>query len=157
MRTTFIRLLAAVVAVIGVAACEHPIAIVSPHIEAQDLLVRDTSERLLLRTIDNTRWSGDTLRIWLDDSLPVVIRLVDFRGTEFDLVERSRDYSIRVQAENAAAVQWEPRRERGWLRGFVSGPTRIRFQVWHTDHPDFISPWLPVVVERRPVVGRAPP
>lgn len=143
-------LLGVACAIALLASCEHPIAIVSPHVEAQDLLVRDTTGRLMLRTMDNTRWSGDTLRLWLDDSLPVVIRLVDFRGNEFDLVQRSRDYSIRVQSENAAAVQWEPLRERGWLRAFLPGPTRIRFQVWHTDHPDFISPWLPVRVERRP-------
>ncbi|MCU0627858.1 MAG: hypothetical protein MUF21_15515 [Gemmatimonadaceae bacterium] len=125
---------------VTVTACEHPIAVVSPHVEAQDLLVRDTTGRLLLRTQDNTTWSAGTMAIPLDDSLPVVIRLVDFRGNEFDLADRSREYSIRVQAENAAAVQWEPRRgAMGWLRGFVAGPTRIRFQVWHTDHPDFTS------------------
>ena len=136
-------------ALAGIAACEHPIAVVSPHVEAQDLLVRDTTGRLLLRTQDNTTWSAPTLEIPLDDSLPVMVRLVDFRGTEFDLSDRSREYSIRVQAENAAAVQWEPRRTMGWLRGFVAGPTRVRFQVWHTDHPDFISPWLTVQVVRR--------
>lgn len=138
-----------IAAVVGVTACEHPIAVVTPHVEAQDLLVRDTTGRLLLRTQDNTTWSAPSLTIPLDDSLPVMIRLVDFRGNEFDLSDRSREYSIRVQAENAAAVQWEPRRTMGWLRGFVAGPTRVRFQVWHTDHPDFISPWLTVQVVRR--------
>ena len=154
MAWAFLRRRALVVAaVIGgsaaLAGCEHPIAVVSPHVEAQDLLVRDTSGRLLLRTIDNTTWSDGTLEIPLDDSLPVMIRLVDFRGQEFDLADRSREYSIRMQVENAAAVQWEPRRAMGWLRGFVPGTTRLRVQVWHTDHPDFISPWLTVTVRPR--------
>lgn len=143
------RALAACCALPLVAACEHPIAVVSPHVEAQDLLVRDTTGRLLFRTQDNTTWSTPGFELVVDDSMPVVVRLVDFRGTEFDLADRSREYSIRVQAENTAAVQWEPRRTVGWLRGFVAGTTRIRFQVWHTDHPDFISPWLPVTVRPR--------
>ncbi len=141
--------LAACACLASLAACEHPIAVVSPHVEAQDLVVRDTAGRLLLRTIDNTTWSDGTLEIPLDDSLPVVVRLLDFRGQEFDLADRSREYSVRVQAENAAAVQWEPRRTMGWLRGFVPGTTRLRVQVWHTDHPDFISPWLTVTVRPR--------
>jgi hypothetical protein len=131
-----------------VAACEHPIAVVSPHVEAQDLIVRDTSGTLLVRTLDNTRWSDSILAVPLDDSMPVRVRLVDFRGAEFDLAARP-EYSIRLQAEQAAMVQWEPLRDRGVLRGFQAGVTRVRFQVWHTDHPDFISPWLTVRVQPR--------
>lgn len=31
------------------------------------------------------------------------------------------------------------------------GEARVRFQVWHVDHPDFTSPWLTVsVLDRTP-------
>lgn len=143
------RLLGTAAALLIIAACEHPIAVVTPHVEASDLLVRDTSGALLLRTQDNQRWSAAGLDLAAGDSLPLVIRLVDFQGAEFDLASRGPGFSIRMDVEHPASAVWEPLQRLGWLRGFAPATTRIRFQVWHTDHADFITPWLPLTVRSR--------
>ena len=133
----------------GGAACEHPIAVITPHIEASELLVRDTSGRLLAQTVDNQRWTGGSIEVPAGDSLPLMIRLLDFQGREFSLESRGSDYSVRMDIEQAASAVWEPLTRFGWLRGFAPATTRIRIQIWHTDHPDFITPWLPLTVRSR--------
>ncbi|MCU0616970.1 MAG: hypothetical protein MUD17_07820 [Gemmatimonadaceae bacterium] len=129
----------------GLAACDHPIGIVSAHIEAADLVVRDSAGVELTRTSFNRRWMVDSLVLRDGASLRVTITPVDFRGVELDVSER-RDVSYRFDAERAELVQWEPQRGFGWLHPFGRGETRVRFLIWHGDHADFVSPWLRVVI-----------
>lgn len=126
---------------LGPGACEHPLGVVTPHVEAADLLVHDGSGTLLARTEFNRTWSVE--RLDLTDGSPLELRLVpvDFRSEPIDVEARS-DLSFRVEAEEGALVQWEPQRGFGWLRPFGSGTTRIRFLIWHGDHADFVTPWL---------------
>jgi hypothetical protein len=144
-----VRTLIGACAVVALAACEHPIAVVTPHVEASELLVRDTTGQLLLQTVDNQRWSGGPLALSAGDSLPLVIRMVDFQGAEFGLESRGPEYSVRMDVEQASSAVWEPLRRWGWLRAFTPTATRIRFQIWHTDHADFVTPWLPLTVRAR--------
>lgn len=127
------------------AACEHPIAIVTPHVEAQDALVFDTAGRMVARTFDNRRWEGGPLSVPDRSSLPVVVRFLDFQGTEFALGDR-RDLQLRLETETDGVVAWEPLTTRGLLHALTPGTTRVRFVVWHISHPDFITPWIPVTV-----------
>lgn len=138
-------LLAAVAVLAGTTGCEHPIAIVTPHVEAQDALVYDTDGRLLARTFDNRRWQGGPLEVRDRASLAVVVRFLDFEGTEFALGDR-RDLQLRLETETDGVVAWEPLTERGLLHALSPGTTRVRFLVWHLSHPDFITPWIPVSV-----------
>jgi hypothetical protein len=149
MRRRCIALGVLVGAALVVTACEHPIGVVTAHIEASDLLVRDTAGQLLVRTLDNQRWSGAGLTVRAGDSVPLVIRLVDFQGREFGLDARGDDYSVRMDVEQTASAVWEPLRRIGWLRAFVPATTRMRVQIWHTDHADFVTPWLPLTVHDR--------
>jgi len=118
---------------------------VTPHVEAQDALVFDSGGRLLARTVDNQRWQGGPLEVPDRASLPVVVRFLDFQGTEFGLGDR-RDLQLRLESETDGVVAWEPLAGRGVLHALAPGTTRVRFLVWHVSHPDFITPWIPVSV-----------
>jgi hypothetical protein len=129
------------------AACEHPITMVTPHLEVADLVLRDSSGAQLARTADNRAWRGDSLVLEDGRALHLVVNLVDFQGRELAITER-RDMEIRAEAADGALLQWEPRRGFGLLHPFGAGRTRIRFMVWHLSHPDLVSPWLDVVVRQ---------
>lgn len=135
-------------------ACEHPLGVVTPHIEAADLLVADSAGALLARTQFNRSWSVDALT--LQDGVPLRISLVplDFRGDPISIEDRS-DLSYRMEADDGALVQWEPQRGFGWIRPFGAGSTRIRFLIWHDTHADFVTPWLRVIID--PVSPGVPP
>jgi hypothetical protein len=136
-------------AVLLTAACEHPISVVTPHTEAAELLVADSAGVVLARTQLNRSWSADSLV--LRDAVPlrVVLTPLDFRGEPIDLAGRT-DVTFRMEAENAALLQWEPQRGFGWIRPFATGETRVRFLIWHVNHADFVTPWLRVVVRPAP-------
>jgi hypothetical protein len=144
-RRRWVALAFAGCATVTLAACEHPIAIVTPHVEAQDALVFDTTGRLVARTFDNRRWEGGPLVVRDRASLPVVVRFLDFQGTEFALGDR-RDLQLRLETETDGVVAWEPLTTRGLLHALTPGTTRVRYVVWHISHPDFITPWIPVTV-----------
>jgi hypothetical protein len=131
--------------VVGLLGCEHPIAVVSQHVEAADAVIRTLDGRTIARTIENRRWDTDTIRVVLDAPTQLVVAFVDFQGQEFSVSAR-RDISIRAEAEDPALLTWEPLSGSGRLIGFASGTTRIRFLAWHVDHADFITPWLTVRV-----------
>jgi hypothetical protein len=138
------------VTVFATAACEHPLAVVTPHIEAADLELRDSTGVLLARTEFNRSWTADSLVIIDGQPLRLVITPLDFRGQPVETAERG-DISFRMEAENGALVQWEPQRGFGWVRPFAVGATRVRFLIWHETHADFVTPWLPVRVQAAPV------
>lgn len=126
-------------------ACEHPLGVVTPHIEAADLLLADSAGALITRTDFNRRWSVDSLVLRDDAPLRLILTPIDFRGDPIDLRGRA-DLSYRLEAQNGALVQWEPQRGFGWLRPFAAGQTRVRFLIWHDTHADFVTPWLRVVI-----------
>jgi len=144
-----LALLVALLLGAGATACEHPIAIVTPHVEAQDALVFDTTGRLMARTFDNRRWEGGPFVVRDRGSLPVVVRFLDFQGSEFTVGDR-RDLQLRLETEADGVVAWEPLTTRGLLHALSPGTTRVRFAVWHVSHPDFITPWIPVTVAPAP-------
>lgn len=129
-------------------ACEHPIAVVTPHAEVADLVFTDsTSREVVVRSTDNRTWSGAPLELCAEEVRVLVPQAIDFRGQPVDLVSR-RDLEIR--GENAdALVAWEPLRGRGRLFALAAGRTRVRFLVWHETHADLVSPWLDVIVHPR--------
>jgi hypothetical protein len=126
-------------------ACEHPIAVVTPHAEVADLVFTDSITRVeVARTTDNRSWSGAPLQLCSDDVRTLVPVALDFRGVPVDLVSR-RDLEIRSESADAR-VTWEPLRGRGRLFALAPGATRVRFLVWHQTHADLVSPWLDVIV-----------
>ena len=134
---------AAALVLLLAAACEHPIGVVTPHVEAADLVVADSAGRVLARTELNRAWSADSLSVRDGVPLAVVLTALDFRGQPIDLAGRA-DLSFRMEAEDGALLQWEPRTGFGYLRPFGAGATRVRFLIWHGDHADFVTPWLRV-------------
>jgi hypothetical protein len=146
--------LAAFMAVFAVAvaapACEHPIGIVTPHVEAADLIVADSAGNVLARTQFNRAWLPDSLVVTAGTPLRIIITPVNFRGELIDVRER-RDISFRMEAVDGSLFQWEPQRGFGWIRPFVAGETQVRILIWHESHADLITPWLRLVI--RPAAG----
>jgi hypothetical protein len=131
-----------------VAACDHPIAVVTPHAEVADLVFADSvSGAVLARTTDNRTWTGAPLHLCVDEVRTLLPQALDFRGVPVDLVSR-RDLEIRGESADAL-VAWEPLRGRGKLFALAPGTTRVRFLVWHLTHADLVSPWLDVIVHPR--------
>lgn len=132
-------------AVITLTACEHPIAVVTPHAEVADLVFSDSASlAVVVRTTDNRSWSGGPLHLCADDVRTLVPQALDFRGVPVDLISR-RDLEIRGESADPN-VTWEPLRGRGRLLALAPGATRVRFLVWHLTHADLVSPWLDVIV-----------
>jgi hypothetical protein len=136
----------ALTCLVAFAACEHPIAVVTPHIEAADLAVLDTAGAVIAQTQFNRTWSVGSIQLQDGSALDVRLIPIDFRGNAIDLSARP-EISFRMEAENPALVQWEPLNGHGLLRPFGMGTTRIRFLIWHTTHADFVTPWLDVVIQ----------
>ena len=129
-------------------ACEHPIAVVTPHAEVADLVFSDSASAVVfMRTTDNRAWNASPLVLYEGDTHTLVPKPLDFRGMPVDLVSR-RDLEIRGESVQAN-VAWEPLRGRGRLIALASGTTRVRFLVWHLTHADLVSPWLDVIVHPR--------
>jgi hypothetical protein len=145
-------------------ACEHPIAIVTPHVEAADVVLRARGappDVVLARTHDNRRWSGGPLIVADRDGRELAVTLLDFEGRPVAGLDARDDVELRVEAETPrperpGAVVWEPRRGHGVLHGLAPGPTRVRVLVWHGTHADLVTPWLDVVVEPTIAAARTP-
>jgi hypothetical protein len=144
LRTVRSAAACATLAVLVLAACEHPIGIVTPHIEAADLIVFDSAGAVLARTEANRTWQPDSIVVTEGQPLRVIMTLVDFRGELIDVSERG-DISFRMEAENASLFQWEPQRGYGWIRPYAPGETQARILIWHDTHPDFVTPWLRLI------------
>jgi hypothetical protein len=129
-----------------VAGCEHPIAVVTPHVEAADIILRDSTGAVLARTQDNRRWDGGPLVVPDGGQLTLLPVLVDFQGRDLDALATRRDVELRAEVEQDGVTTWEPLRGRGRWFGLAPGRTRVRFLVWHTTHADLITPWLPLEV-----------
>ncbi len=142
MRTA---LLAAAVVLGGSTACEHPIAVLTPHVEAADLEVRDVSGALVARTRDNRTWEGGPLVLSDGQARTLRVTALDFQGAPIRLVGRA-GVDVRAEAEPAAALVWEPRTGEARLTALTSGTARIRLLVWHETHADLVTPWLDVTV-----------
>ena len=124
------------------AACEHPIPIVTPHVEVADVVVRDAAGALAARTHDNRRWEGGPLPAVEGRATTFHVELLDFQGRPITGVEGRADVELRLEAEHDGRVAWEPLRGRGVLHGLTAGATRVRFLVWHETHADLVTPWL---------------
>lgn len=139
------RLRRALIPLLVFAACEHPIEIVSPHIEAADLAVLASNGTLITQTQFNRTWTVGAMQLRDGSDTDVILVPIDFRGRAIDLTERP-EISFRMEAENPALVQWEPLTGHGLLRPFGTGTTRIRFLIWHRTHADFVTPWLDIEI-----------
>jgi hypothetical protein len=139
------RVLCALAAIAALVACEHPIAVVTPHAEVADLVFTDSATAVVvMRTTDNRVWSGGPVQLCVNDVRTLVPQPLDFRGAPVDLVSR-RDLEIRGETVDPIAL-WEPLRGRGRLQALAPGTTRVRFLVWHLTHADLVTPWLDVIV-----------
>lgn len=143
-RPVLMALFAGVTGVLS--GCEHPIAVVSAHVEAADLVVTDVTGAELTRTDFNRVWTVPTLT--LTDGVPaeIILTALDFRGEPLDISGRS-DLSFRMEAENGALLQWEPLNALNRIHPFGTGETRVRFLIWHINHADFVTPWLAIRIE----------
>ncbi|MCU0647238.1 MAG: hypothetical protein MUF00_04545 [Gemmatimonadaceae bacterium] len=136
---------------LGTVACEHPIAVVTPHAEVADLILRDSSGVQLAATRDNRVWDGGPLVVPDGGVLVIVPTLLDFEGRTLDVLETRRDLELRAEVERDGITTWEPLRGRGRWFGLAPGRTRVRFLVWHQTHADLVTPWLPLDVRAAPV------
>lgn len=130
---------------LGISGCEHPIGIVTPHIEAADLILRAPDGTEIARTAFNREWSLTSLT--LEDDVPLVFSIVplDFRGQEIDVTDRP-DITFRMEARDPALLQWEPLGPINRILPFGAGETEVRFLIWHVSHADFVTPWIRVRV-----------
>jgi hypothetical protein len=130
-------------------ACEHPIAVVTPHVEAADLEVRDEGGAPLARTRDNRRWEGAPLALAEGEARTLRVTALDLAGAPVPLDGRA-GVEVRAEAEPAAALVWEPRRGAARLTALAPGRARLRLLVWHQTHADLVTPWLDVEVAPPP-------
>lgn len=137
-------------ALVGVAGCEHPIAVVTPHAEVADIILRDTAGVQLAATRDNRLWTGGPLRVPDGGALVLVPTLLDFEGRVLDVLVTRRDLELRAEVEQDGITTWEPLRGRGRWFGLAPGRTRVRFLVWHQTHADLVTPWLSLDVVAAP-------
>jgi hypothetical protein len=140
--------------VVALAACEHPIEVVTPHAEVGDLVLRDRSGVEVARTQVNRSWSVDSLVVNATSPFEFTIEALDFRGERL-AIESRPGFGYRFEAVQGALLQWEPRSGYYRLNPFGTGATEARLLVWHTDHADFVSPWLRIVV--RPPMSPSTP
>jgi hypothetical protein len=150
LRAAVVRL-AMLIGVLSVVACEHPIAVVTPHAEVADIVLRDTNGVQLAATRDNRLWSGGPLAVPDGGTLVLVPTLLDFEGRSLDVLETRRDLELRAEVEHDGITTWEPLRGRGRWFGLSPGRTRVRFLVWHQTHADLVTPWLLLDVLAMPV------
>ena len=129
-------------AVLLLDGCEHPIAIVTPHVEVADGVERGGAGALVARTRDNRRWEGGPLSAVEGRATSFRIELLDFQGRPVTGVEGRADVELRLEVEHDGRMLWEPLRGRGVLHGLAAGATRVRFLVWHETHADLVTPWL---------------
>ncbi|MGV3711136.1 MAG: hypothetical protein ACO1Q7_20110 [Gemmatimonas sp.] len=127
------------------AACDNPVQSSSSHIEATEMVLRDSTGAQLARTHNNTQWIGDSLRSRVGQAPIVRVSMLDIRGEEFSL-DAFTTHSVRVESEPANLVMWEPFGSYGKLTGLAAGSGRVRILIWHITHPDFVTPWMPVAV-----------
>jgi hypothetical protein len=125
--------------------CEHPIAVVTPHAEVADLVLSTRDGLELARTRFNRSWNVDSLVIPAGAPLELTIEARDFQGNPLAIDSRP-GFGYRFEAVAGALLQWEPRNGYYRLNPFGVGGTEARLLVWHTDHADFVSPWLRIVV-----------
>lgn len=146
----------AIATLVALGACEHPVAVLTPHVEAADVVLRDASGAVAARTFDNRRWEGGPLVASIAGATPYTVELLDFEGRALTGVEGRADVELRLEAEDDGRVLWEPLRGRGMLHGLTAGATRVRFLVWHGTHADLATPWLATEV-RADAAPAAPP
>ena len=148
------RRAACALGVVLASACEHPIAVVTPHAEVADVVLADARGTTLARTRDNRRWEGGPLVLCDGRALDLRPVLLDFQAAAVNLAGR-RDVTLRAEPDGAPLVVWEPlgtaagagaTSVSGRLIGAAPGSTRLRFLVWHVTHADLVTPWLDVVV-----------
>ncbi len=135
--------------VMGVSACEHPIAVVTPHLEASDAILRTPDGFELARTVDNRSWTGAGPALVSGEGFEMDVTFVDFQGGQLDPDERD-DLQVRLEFEDPSAGVWEPLESGGRLFAFAPGDQSMRVVVWHQEHVDFVTPWLDVEVEPAP-------
>jgi len=133
----------------GLSACEHPIAVLTPHVEASDLEVRDEAGTLVARTRDNRRWEGGPLVLADGRARTLRVTALDFQGAPIRLSGRA-GVDVRAEAEPAAALVWEPRVGEARVTGLAPGRARVRLLIWHETHADLVTPWLDVDVPPAP-------
>ncbi|MEK9501810.1 hypothetical protein [Gaopeijia maritima] len=125
----------------ALAACEHPVALTSAHVEAMDVILRDTTGVELARTVDNAEWAGGALQGSVRAPTAIAVSFLDIHGNEFDLGARP-DASLRVETRPEGGATWEHFGRWGLLHPTRSGAMQLRFIVWHIDHPDLVTPWI---------------
>ncbi len=135
--------LRAVAAAAALGACEHPIAVVTPHVEAADLVVRDEAGAVVARTRDNRRWEGAPLALTSGRTRTLRVTALDFQGAPVPLDGRA-GVDVRAESDPAAALVWEPRTGEARLTPLAAGRARLRLLVWHETHADVVTPWLDV-------------
>jgi hypothetical protein len=126
-------------------ACDNPVQSSSSHIEATEMVLRDSAGVSIARTENNVQWSGGVLETRVGVAPIVRISMLDIRGAEFSL-DAFTTHSVRVESEPANLVMWEPFGSYGKLTGLAAGSGRMRILIWHVTHPDFVTPWIPVTV-----------
>lgn len=131
----------ALIVAAALAACEHPVALTSAHVEAMEMILRDSTGVEVARTVDNAEWVGGAIRGSVGVPVKLTVSFLDIHGEEFDLSERA-DASIRVETRVPAGASWEHFGGWGLLHPMRSGTLQLRFLVWHIDHPDLVTPWI---------------
>jgi hypothetical protein len=144
-------------------ACEHPIAIVTPHVEAADVVLRARGappDVVLARTHDNRRWSGGPLIVADRDGRELAVTLLDFEGRRWPGSTHATTWSCASRRRRRGRSAPGPScGSRGAATACCTASLRShpRARARVARHARrLVTPWLDVVVEPTITAARTP-
>jgi hypothetical protein len=129
-------------------ACDNPIDLEeTEHLEAMEVILRNPQGGEIARSnVIDDNWIGGPLVFQVGVDTDVRVIWLDFEGHEFTLEGRAPEFSLRLVVEDGGILATEVLDGHARLRGLAPGETRMRYVIYHVDHPDFQSPWVDVAV-----------
>lgn len=130
------------------AGCSNPIELEeTEHLEAMEVVLRNAHGGEIARSnVINDNWIGGPLVLAAGVETDFRVVWLDFEGHEFTLEGRAPEFTLRMTVENQGLLSAEAVDGHARLRGLAGGSTRMRFILYHVNHPDFQSPWLEVEI-----------
>lgn len=139
----------ALIAVLGVAACNNPVEHNDEHIDGADGVEITDIAGAVIATYAEGAWTfttGDALHLHPDEESEVRIYFIADDGDRFQVPLSGDEYTLRIDFDHPIA-EYEGHSDHGHFVGLAAGETSANIQLYHGSHPDFeTDPRLPIEV-----------